>query len=117
MHCYRDDHAIFREIAAERLRQDGKWGQQNHPDGTGGLPLYTFSDVNLDMRSAEQLARIFRNRCEYFFEHREGTWRDILLEEVFETIAESGPVKLRAELLQVAAVAVAWVEAIDRRQS
>ena len=29
-------------------------------------------------------------------------------------VAESDPVKLRAELVQVAAVAVAWVEKIDR---
>lgn len=30
-------------------------------------------------------------------------------------MAEKDPVNLRAELIQVAAVAVAWVEAIDRR--
>jgi hypothetical protein len=42
-------------------------------------------------------------------------WVDILEEEVAEAAAESDPAKLRAELVQVAAVAVAWIEAIDRR--
>jgi hypothetical protein len=43
------------------------------------------------------------------------TWRDILLEEVAEAFAEDDPGRLRAELIQVAAVATQWVEAIDRR--
>jgi hypothetical protein len=34
---------------------------------------------------------------------------------VAEALAEDDPTLLRAELIQVAAVAVAWVEAIDRR--
>ncbi|TIH26025.1 NUDIX hydrolase, partial [Subtercola vilae] len=42
-------------------------------------------------------------------------WQDILLEEVFEAFAESDTSKLRTELIQVAAVAQQWVEAIDRR--
>ncbi|MFI1165600.1 hypothetical protein ACH4UM_18790 [Streptomyces sp. NPDC020801] len=36
-------------------------------------------------------------------------------EEALEALAEDDPGKLRAELVQVAAVAVAWIEAIDRR--
>ncbi len=41
--------------------------------------------------------------------------RHILLEEVHEALAEDDPTRLRAELLQVAAVAVCWVEAIEQR--
>ncbi|HYF53037.1 MAG TPA: hypothetical protein VEA41_02135 [Salinarimonas sp.] len=43
------------------------------------------------------------------------TYSQILAEEVAEALAESDPMLLRAELVQVAAVAVQWVEAIDRR--
>ena len=43
------------------------------------------------------------------------TWWDILAEEVFESSAEACPMKLRAELVQVAAVAVKMCEVIDRR--
>ena len=33
-----------------------------------------------------------------------------------KALAEVEPAKLREELIQVAAVAVAWIEAIDRRE-
>ena len=42
------------------------------------------------------------------------SWDAILLEEVFEALAEADPVRRRAELVQVAAVAAAEIEAIDR---
>lgn len=44
-------------------------------------------------------------------------WLDILLEEVAEAFAESDPAALRAELLQVAAVAIRWIVAIDHRSA
>lgn len=90
------------EVAQERLRQVDQWGHQNHPDGTG---------TELDVRRAGDA----RRRCEYAFSKGLGTWKHILNEEVQEAFAESDVEKLRAELVQVAAVATAWVEAIDRR--
>lgn len=41
----------------------------------------------------------------------------MLLEEVAEAFAESDDARLRAELVQVAAVAQAWIESIDRRSA
>lgn len=93
---------VFAEIARERAAQDAKWGEQNHVDGTG----YEGSDQHADF---------WRQRCENAFTDGAGTWGHVLLEEVFEAIAEADPARLRAELVQVATVAVAWVEAIDRR--
>lgn len=80
---------VLSEVAAERVRQDAKWGEQNH-------------------EPTEYLA--------------------ILVEEVGEAAREAVEVRfglpgrhrlrhramLRSELIQVAAVAVAMVEAIDR---
>ena len=43
------------------------------------------------------------------------TFEHILTEEWAEAMAESDPDALRAELVQVAAVAVQWIEAIDIR--
>ena len=43
------------------------------------------------------------------------TFRPVLLEEVSEALAEDDPARLREELLQVAGVAVLWIEALDRR--
>lgn len=93
---------IYSEIADERQRQDAMWGPQNHPDGTGG-------------RQAEHLASMAQHHCEQAFKHGDGSWRAILNEETCEAFAESDPLKLRRELVQCAAVIVAWLEAIDRR--
>jgi hypothetical protein len=94
--------AVLKEVAAERGRQQETWGEQNHPDGTGTTSL----------RGAGGLSR---ERCDAAFAEGNGTWEHILTEEVYEAFAEQDPAALRAELVQVAAVAVAWIEAIDRR--
>jgi hypothetical protein len=64
--------------------------------------------------TAQDLAGFYKHQCKERAAHGEVTWLDILLEEVAEAFAESDLVKLRTELIQVAAVAVRWVEAIDR---
>lgn len=90
---------VLAEVAMERTRQDDKWGEQNHPDGTGEP-------------GSRHLADWARAVCKA---KSPDTWLKILLEEVFEAGAESDPALLREELIQVAAVATQWVEAIDRR--
>ncbi|SDS28339.1 hypothetical protein [Microlunatus soli] len=100
---------VLADVAAERARQDARWGEQNHPDGTGAD--YTLSEVpELDVRFA-------RTRCDRAFERGAGSWEHILYEEFCEAMAEDDPARLRAELLQLAAVAVHWMEAIDARQA
>jgi hypothetical protein len=98
---------VLTQIAIEREKQDEKWGQQNHPDGTqpGGLGRYRTS-LKLDL--ARDLYAAAEGGGDL-------TWIEILGEEVAEAFAEPDPQLLRAELLQVAAVAVAWIECIDRR--
>ncbi|MFF0143572.1 NUDIX hydrolase [Streptomyces sp. NPDC005227] len=96
------DAAVLAEVQAERERQDTKWGEQNHPDGTGNKSQQDFADHK-------------RKWCEAAFGSGYGTWADVLAEEVAEVEAEREPARLRAELVQVAAVAVAWIAAIDRR--
>jgi hypothetical protein len=96
------DAPVLAEVQAERERQDVKWGEQNHPDGTGSQ----------EQQAAAGLARSW---CQDAFGSGYGTWSDVLAEEVAEANAERDPAKLRAELIQVAAVATAWVAAIDRR--
>jgi hypothetical protein len=91
---------VLRHVAAERVLQDARWGEQNHPDGTGG------NAVTAD------LARLV---CQQSAAAGQLTWRQVLDEEVQEAFAEADPGRLRVELVQVAAVAVAWIESIDRR--
>jgi hypothetical protein len=89
-------------VAAERLRQDIKWGEQHHPDGTN--------------EGNKSLADQAREICEQEFARGRGTWRLILGEEFFEAMVETDPDKLREELAHVAAVAVSWIEDIDSRE-
>ncbi len=103
---------VLDDIVVERERQDEKWGEQNHPDGTGPGVLFL---RNPDMTHAEAEV-IFGTRCRTNTP-AEDNWRDILMEEVAEAFAEDDPFKLRKELVQVAAVAAQWIEAIDRRET
>jgi hypothetical protein len=93
---------VLTEVATERAAQDAKWGEQNHPDGTGGPVMRSEADA-------------MRGRCQFLADHGGVDWRAIILEEVYEALAEEDSAKLRTELIQVAAVATAWIEAIDRR--
>lgn len=89
-------------VRAERARQDELWGEQNHPDGTSAA---MFEGAANDWRRIVKAAAA-KGKL---------TWRHILLEEAYEALASDDPAELRTELVQVAAVAVAWIEAIDRR--
>lgn len=96
------DAGILAEVQAERERQDARWGEQNHPDGTGD-------------RRWSAAANVVRGEVDDDARRGRTTWNGVLREEVFEVLAEEDPGKIRAELVQVAAVAVAWIAAIDRR--
>lgn len=102
---------VLGHIAAEAKRQKDKWGEQNHPDGTGDYLAGAFGGGVL----FETLANWFRDECDRAAKEGTLTWRHILLEETFEALAEADPAKLREELIQTTAVAASWIEAIDRR--
>ena len=98
---------VQHDVRAERIKQLQKWGPQTHPDGTGpdgvflGLPF-------------PEVTKIIKNFVDDAAVDDESTWLGILLEEVFEAAEEKDLAKLRAELIQVQAVAQAWVEDIDQ---
>ena len=95
---------VLLEILEERKRQHQTHGEQNWPSGTGAPYFST-------------LRQHYQTDCDYAFEHGLGTWVHILQEELYEVLAESDPKRIRAELIQLAAVAVQWAECIDRNQS
>lgn len=90
----------------ERQRQLAKWGDQHHPNGTGS-PYY------------EQRAAAARRDCQYAAADPDvgAQWALILLEEVYEALAETDPDLLEAELVQVAAVAQAWIADLHSRRA
>lgn len=95
---------IVAEIATERDAQVARWGTQDHPS--------TYSD--LDRKRAEKNANHWKQVNDARVLVDKLTWDGILLEEVWEALAERDLTARRAELIQVAAVAAAEVEAIDR---
>jgi hypothetical protein len=100
---------IVADVVHERRMQDQKWGpidekQVDKPDGTGEL----WRHAALDLETAGHMTT------------RPGatqTWSEILMEEALEANVETDPVRLRAKLIQVAAVACKWVQVLDMRKT
>ncbi len=101
---------VLDEVFHERQRQDSKFGRQEHPWATPGeSPMETWFHYDFIHDQADAKALVERA-----FEHGHGSYSDILMEEVVEALDEPDLAKVREELIQVAAVAVACVESIDR---
>jgi hypothetical protein len=109
---------VLGEVMAERAKQYEKWGDQV-------LPFHQPGDHNgvvIVGRSYTVMAEMMKTRCDIYRDHALAGHPDlrnnalVLLEEVFEALAETDPVKIRAELVQVAAVAVKAIETLDRRE-
>lgn len=92
--------AILTEVAAERERQDATWGVQNHSGPVWNLIL---------QEEAGEVAEAVLNIGQW-----EGGGRYVFPQH-HTPVPEGLYDEVRKELIQVAAVAVAWVEAIDRR--
>jgi hypothetical protein len=96
---------VLADVGNEREKQHEKWGEQSLPDGTrnGGMNLVQREQAK---NACDRAAR--EGRC---------TFAHVITEEFWEVMCEEDTEALRTELVQLAAVAVQWVEAIDRRQS
>lgn len=104
--------AIFDEIDAERVRQDAKWGEQNHPMVPEGFPLAVARSVTADARRV----------CDLSAQVGKIAYTSILAEEhceFIEACVEHGETsdEARTELVQAVAVGVAMLEAIDRKRA
>ena len=95
---------MLSEIQAERDRAEAKFPNQHIPNFPERMD---FEHARAERDQAQELT----DRC-----HEKGvvTWWHVLREEVYEAFAESDPAKLRAELIQVGAMVVRWIEDLDR---
>lgn len=105
--------AIIQEIKAERMYQEGKWGQQNHP----------ILDPMLTNRGGERMCEEYeipsenraKQMCDIHAKRKDLTYMHILIEEVSEVASSGNDIELlRKELIQVAAVTIAMIESLDR---
>lgn len=110
---YRATELVLQEIAGERVEQRGTWGQQDHPTGTRDVRRLI---GDADLPTWGTLAYEGRLRCQYLADRGKVDWVAILFEEMAEFASSLNDEKAREELVQVAAVAVAAIEAIDRRE-
>ena len=99
---------VFQEIAEEMKRQDGKWGEQNHPMlGKNLIDVKGRTCPSKDVLEAQLRNSRLRNGCK-------PNWFDILLEAICGAFLEEEPEKQREEMIQAAAVAAAVIEYLDR---
>lgn len=115
-----DKQTILSEVAQERAAQDEKWGEQNHPDVDPTLVNRPGGCSPERMAEHYEIVSATRAKflCDTAADRGQVTYAHILIEEVAEVIeAATLRANLREELVQVAAVATAWIEAIDRRNT
>lgn len=107
---------VLVDLTKERVRQNAKWGEQNHPDLSVDLPPNRLELVHTEM--GVPMAHVARDRVERLAKRGTLGYADIALEEFAEAIEAAAlgvTTELRRELVQTAAVLVAWIECIDRR--
>ena len=116
-----ENHAVsnvVRNVMAERERQDVKWGVQEHPMVH---PSFVGRHAQMAARSYEIPGeRRAKDLCQKAAESADLDWTRIIVEEVSEFVAAAvtgDMTKVRDELVQVAACAIAAVECLDRRQA
>ncbi len=107
MEAFRQTDRALALVKEERIRADVKFGFfRDYPD----LPRSTVDRATLRVALLEAL-----RDCR-FLNDRAPTWNSILTEEAYEAFLAETEEQRAEELIQVAAVAVAWHEAIIRRR-
>lgn len=110
---------VLADVRAERTRQFATYGTNaDLEDGTGPYERWLEGvGMNVFPATAVKMEAGLRKAYEaYEKEHGAPTWRHLVLEEVAEVFAENDATELRKELVQVAALAVSWIEKIDARE-
>ena len=89
--------AVLAELDRIRTRQRRMFPQAQYPNGTRAPA--TRGEIPLPVAPPRMPV----------------TWASILREQVIEALEHQDRAELREELLQVAAVAIAWIEDLDTR--
>lgn len=99
------EQGVLGEVFAELQGQHEKWGVQDHP-------VHARTSRRL---SYMERARFWKRENDMRARDASLGWDGILLEEVYEALEQSDGTLQRPELIQVAAVAVQAVLALDRK--
>lgn len=96
---------ISDEIIEEAARQEELWGERNYPMVASGID----DNPEDDLWFYGYRAEYWRRRNDTRRAQGQIAWDGILLEEVFEALSETDPVKRERELVQVAAVCLSMI--------
>lgn len=115
-----DTLKIIDDIIKEHTRRFEKWGEQDYPvsdyevansclnlDGSGDVVSMLYS-----VPTEADAKRVCRNA----FSAGDGTWFNVIVEELCEAIASTSKSRadLRGELVQLASVVIGAIESLDR---
>jgi hypothetical protein len=104
---------VIQDVLKERQEQVRRYGlNADTPDGTGPETRWLLPYTSV---SAREIEADLRADYEEFEEEAPVTWVHLLREELAEAFAESEPERLYEEVLQVAALAVSWLEKLNSR--
>lgn len=109
--------SVYDEINAERGRQDRKWGEQNHPNVDPVLAARPATAQRIAEEHEIPTADRAKFLCRTAALRHQCSWTAIAVEELCEAVeVHDNPERLREELIQLAAVIVQWIQAIDRNK-
>ena len=100
---------IYSEIISERIKQDEKWGIQNHL-----IVDDSYVPEGMHLRYGLPSEKRVKELCDSLSKKNELTWGDIIVEELVEALNAPNKESMREELIQCAAVIVAMIESLDR---
>ncbi len=101
---------VLADVKTHRAEQITRYGlNEDLEDGTG---LKTRWLMPLSFYSATAIEELLRTE---YGSHHKPTWMHLVREEVAEAFMAETPEELRAELIQVAALCVSWIETLDAR--
>ena len=110
-------YPIYEEILLERHLQDEKWGIQDHPSVSKNIVLGPSSNPSEKVSRYYGLPTV--DKAKYIADEaaKKGdiTWSHIAVEELCEVVGADNDVHRRHELVQLAAVCIAWIQSIDRK--
>ena len=112
LECQTD--VVLGDVKAERARQFARYGSNTDLDDGTGEPWL----LPLSLEDPRHIEASFRTDYEVYEALHDGkpTWMHLVREEVAEAFAEEDPARLRAEIIQIAALCVSWAEKIDARE-
>lgn len=105
-------------VSEERKRQEAMYPENDSLlDGTGpNVRWLEVDDPGIYTKGAEEIELALRCGYERHEETSRVTWMHLVREEVAEVFVEDDPSRLKEELIQLAALAVSWVERLNARE-